>query len=148
MGKYITISTKIVIIPVFLILVNLSLFGCAGMGRIVPADNRILFTEKVSSQGIFSHAGLTVEYSYRLEGKNLALEGEINYLGGVDSLNVYLQFIDATGAVLQQEIVYYSGYRISRHWIADRSFQATLVVPPAAVGLSFSYSAQPRSNQR
>lgn len=148
MKKYIIISAQQAVTLVLLVLVYLSLFGCAGMGRLVPADNRILFAEKESSQGNYSHGGLTVEYRYRLEGKKLALEGKVNYLGGVDFLNVYLQFIDATGTVLQQEIVYYSGYRISRHWIADRSFQETLVVPPGATGISFDYSAQPRSNQQ
>lgn len=148
MEKHKIISTRKAVILFFVMLVNFGLFGCAGMERIVPADNRILFTEKASSQGVFSHGGLTVAYSYRVEGDKLALEGKVNYLGGVDSLNVYLLFIDAAGTVLQRKIVYYSGYRLSRYWISDRLFRETLAVPPDAVGISFNYSAQPRSNQQ
>jgi hypothetical protein len=148
MEKYAEVSLNKAVIMIILILAHLSLIGCADVGRMVSADNRILLNDQATNQGVFSHSGLTVEYSYSLAGESLTLAGKVNYRTSVDSLNVYILFLDATGTVLQKKIVYYSGYRISRDLLADRSFKDTLVVPPGTAGMSFSYSAQPRNNPR
>lgn len=145
MKKYVTVSTKRIALLFFLIFVPLSFFGCANVGRLASADNRILFAEKGTNQGVYSHGGLTVNYSYGLDGKNLTLGGNVNYPGSFDSLKIYIRSIDATGTILQQNAVYSSGYRVSRDWATDRSFKETFVVPPGTTGISFSYSAQPRN---
>ncbi len=147
MKKYATVSIRKVALLFIFILVPLSFFGCANVGRLASADNRVLFAEKGTNQGVYSDGGLTVNYNYSLDGKNLTLGGKINYPGSVDFLNVYIRSIDAKGTVLQQNTVYSSGYRVSRNWAIDRSFKETFVVPPGTTGISFSYSAQPRNSR-
>lgn len=129
-------------------LIAFGLVGCAGVGRPVPVDDRILFDEKSAGQGSFRQGGLTVAYSYRLAEGNITVGGEVDYTWAVDSLDVRLLFLDAAGTVLEKRIVYSSGYRVARAWTAERSFQQTLAVPPGAVGISFDYSAQPRRGYR
>jgi hypothetical protein len=118
------------------------------MRPFVSEDNRILLSDQKTSQGIFNYQQLTVEYSYVLQGENLTLTGRVFYSSSVDSLNVYVLFFDATGTVMQEKIVYFSGYRTSRYGLADRSFKETLVVPPTAAGISFGYSAQHRTGTK
>jgi hypothetical protein len=145
MKKYVNISAKKIAVLFLLILVPLSVSGCATVGRLASDNNRILFTEKGANQGVYSHGRLTVNYSYSLDGKNLTLDGNVNYPGNVDFLNVYISAIDATGSVLQQNIIYSSGYRVSSNWATHRSFKETFVIPPGTAGMSFSYSSQPRN---
>jgi hypothetical protein len=139
-GKYIVLS--------FIILMSLNVFGCSGVGRVVPAENRLPFSEKDTGQGNYSYGGLTVEYNYSMVGGHMTIDGQVHYRGSVDSLAVRLLFLDASGTVLQQKIVYSSGYRVSRSRMDDRTFHETLVVPAGVAGLSFSYSAQPRSSHK
>lgn len=130
------------------ILIFLSVLGCSGVGRVVPLDHRLPFNEQDNSQGNFSHGGLKVTYSYSLAGGSMTMEGQIDYRRSVDSLDVRLLFLDASGVVLQQKLVYSSGYRVGRSKKSDRSFHETMVVPTGVAGLSFSYNAQPRSSHR
>lgn len=143
------ILQRITTIPYLLILVALSLSGCAGLGQNVSVEDRILFDEKEKSQGRFTQDGLTVDYSYRLTGSNMTLDGIANYTRSVDSLNIYLLFLDEGGNVLRRNIVYSSGYRVARSWgMTERSFRDQLDVPQEAVGISFIYYAEPRSSQK
>ncbi len=131
-----------------ILLTWLSVFGCAGLGK-VPDDKQILFSDRESGQGVFESGQFTANYSYTLRGDDLHVEGTAWYRGGFDSLSAYLVFIDATGAVLQRKIVYYSGYRVG-HWpgTRDNSFQDELKVPAGAAGFSFRYSAEPKTIRR
>jgi hypothetical protein len=131
-----------------LLLISLGLAGCAGVGRVVPADDRILFGEKGTGQGSYSRGGLTVTYSYRLTDGKIILDGQAHYIWAVESLDVRLLFLDAAGTVLQRKLVYSSGYRVARSWMTERTFQKTMVVPSGAVGISFSYFEQLRRGNR
>jgi hypothetical protein len=148
MKRYVSVSTEKAVILLLLFLVQLSLFGCANLGRPISADKRILITEKETSQGIFNDGEITVEYNVSLHGKNVTLAGKVNHRSSLDYLNVFILFLDATGNVLQQKDIYYSGYRVYNEWDADRSFRETLVVPPGTAGISFFHSSQPRFMQR
>lgn len=130
-----------------LAVVSFALSSCGYMGPVVSADKRVLFSEHTNSQGNFSDGDLTINYNYSLTGGKLHLAGDIAYRGSVDSLDVRLLFLDPTGSVMQQKIIYSSGYRVYTDWGVDRNFQAHLVVPPGATGISFSYIARPRNHQ-
>jgi hypothetical protein len=143
------ILQRITTIRYLLILVSLSISGCAGLGQNVSVEDRILFDEIEKSQGRFTQDGLTVDYSYRLAGRNMTLDGSAYYTRSVDSLNIYLLFLDEGGNVLQRDIVYSSGYRVARSWgMTERTFRDQLVVPQEAIGISFNYYAEPRSSQK
>ncbi len=144
--RYLLLGKKVVL--ALLLLMIFGLVGCAGVGRLVPADDRILLDEKGVGQGSFRQDSLTVVYSYRLTEGNLTVGGDVDYTWAVDSLDVRLLFLDAAGTVLQKKIVYSSGYRVADSRKTERTFQQTLAVPSGAVGISFDYSAQPRRSYR
>lgn len=144
--KYITglINGRFVLYLFLLI----SFVGCSVVGRTVPVDNRILFAGQNSSQGNYRYGDLTVAYRYELRAGEMKLNGSVRHRGGFDSLDVRVQFIDTEGTVLNQKIVYSSGYRVAKSRDIDRSFQTLLDVPPGAAGLSFNYSSRPRSSHK
>lgn len=149
MGNLIHGTVGKTVVLYVLIFIFLGAFGCSGVGRVVPLDHRLPFDEQQdNSSGNFSHGGLTVVYSYSLAGGSMTMDGQINYRRSVDSLDVRLLLLDATGTVLQQKLVYSSGYREGKSRQSDRTFHKTMVVPPGVAGLSFSYSDRPRSGHR
>lgn len=149
MRKILQMLTGKTTIWFLLILGSLSLSGCAGLGQNVSVEDRIFFEEKEKSQGRFTQDGLTVDYSYRLAGNNMTMDGSIYYTRSVNSLNVYLLFLDHSGDILQRDIVYSSGYRVAHSWgMTERTFRDQLDVPQGAVGISFTYYAELRSSQK
>ena len=130
-----------------LLLISLGFFGCSNR-HVASIDNRALVSEKKSNQGIFEDGGLTVRYNYSLNGDKMFLTGDVSYSGRVDSLDVRILFLDPAGTVLQRKIIYYSGYRVFSPWEAERKIQTNLIVPNGATGISFSYSARPRSSHK
>jgi len=131
-----------------LILLSLGLSGCATVGHVVSVDQRILIADEGKSHGSYKSGGLTLQYSYSIVGEDMTLTGNANYRGGVDSLEVRLLFLDANGTILQQKLIYYSGYRVDSSWGEDSTFQKTFAVPPGAAGISFNYLAQPRHSRK
>lgn len=131
-----------------LLLISLGFFGCSNMRHVASVDNRVLVSESKSNQGIFKDGGLTLRYNYSLNGDKMFLTGDVSYSGGVDSLDVRILFLDPAGTVLQRKIIYFSGYRVFPPWEAERKIQTNLIVPNGATGISFSYSARPRSSHK
>ncbi len=133
-----------------LLLLGLScvLLGCSGIGGVVPVDDRILFGGNTTGQGRFHQGQLTVDYRYRLTGGQMHLDGQVDYSFPVDLLDLRLLFLNQSGKVVERKIVYSTGYRLSRSWTAEHTFQETLTVPTGAVGISFDYSVQLRSSHK
>lgn len=148
MEKIVHAAVGKIAVLLFIFLVVFGFSGCTMEGRIVQADNKILFGTEEKRQGIFTQGDLTVDYSYQLSGGNINLAGEVSYSGRADSLNVRLLFLNDAGTVMVQKIIYSSGYRDSSSWMSDRSFQHTFIVPTGATGISFSYSSSPYRGKR
>ena len=144
MEKIVQVSTGKMAVVSLVIVMVLALSGCA----VTQVDNQILFGNEDQRKGVFTQGGLTVDYSYRLSGGNIDLEGQVSFSGRADSLSVYLLFVDGVGTVLVQKIIYSSGYRDSNRRMSDRTFQHTFIVPTKAKGVSFSYTSQPYRGQR
>ena len=138
-------SRKRSIILPLLTVVIFGLFGCAQMGRNVPAENRITFSDRDSGQGTYDSNRLAVDYTYNLRGGDLNLAGNASYRGRYDSLNVYVLFIDPVGNVLDRKIVYSSGYRVFKHWQPDKSFEVSFALPDGVSGFSFDHYTRPRT---
>lgn len=148
MGKIATeIRTRAFHILVFLVLPTL--FACAGgvPGWPVDKEDRILFTQNPSGEGVFESGQLQIDYRYVRQGDTLHLSGHVRYARNVDALNVYVPILDASGQTLKQYIVYYSGYRVS-HWLGRSTFDEQLELPPNAAGFSFTYTADPAYMKR
>ncbi len=155
MKKYSTISFFKTSLLYVLVLTCLSALGCAGVGSNIPPERREPLIEGENNQGNFSYGPLTVDYSYTVTGSNMVvggsnmiLAGKASYQGGAGSLDVRIMFLDATGLVLQQKIIYSSGYRTGNAKRSDRVFQKTLSVPAGSAAITFTYSATERSGQR
>ncbi len=155
MKKYSTISFFKTSLLYMLVLTFLGALGCAGVGSNIPPERREPLVEGENNQGSFSYGPLTVDYSYTVTGSNMVvggsnmiLAGKASYQGGTDSLDVRILFLDATGIVLQQKIIYSSGFRSGNGKGSARVFQKTLSVPPGSAAISFSFSATDRSSHR
>jgi len=130
-----------------LVLMSLSFIGCSMVGRVIPDDKRILLSDQEKGGGTFHDGGCTVEYSYRLTGDSMIIQGQAYYRRSVDLLDVRAMLLDTSGTVLDEKLVYASGYRESRGRGIDRSFKETLIVPPGSTGITFSCSVQERSSR-
>jgi len=117
------------------------------VGRVIPADKRIMLSDQDKGGGTFHDGGCSVEYSYRLAGDKMMMQGQVSYRRSIDSLDLRAMFLDTSGTVMDQKLVYSSGYRESRSRDADRSFKETLVVPSGSTGMTFSCSVQERSSR-
>lgn len=138
MKKLLDVSTGKMAVLFLLIFISFELLGCTMAGKVIPVQNRILFSEQGTNQGTFNDGELTLNYSYQKAGRNMTLDGQVTSDWTVDSIDVSLLFFDASGTVLQRTIVYNSGYRDSSTSSTDPSFKTMLVVPRGAVGMSFS----------
>ncbi len=133
-----------------LVFFSFMLPGCTMVGDVVPAQHRILFTDQEGGQGTYKDDRLTLDYSYNLDGRKMTLDGQVTSVWKFDSVDVSLLFFDAGGTVLQDTVVYYSGYRESliSSPTTDSSFKTMLVVPRGAVGISFSMTDMAREGRQ
>lgn len=137
--KTIDILTGKAAILFLLVFISFQLLGCSMVGKVIPVQNRILFSENKENKGTYKDSELTLDYSYHQDGRKMTLDGEVTSVWEFDSIDVSLQFFDASGTVLQETIVYNSGYREEAPSSStDSTFKTMLVVPPGAVGMSFS----------
>lgn len=149
MKKSLDVSTGKMAVLFLLIFISIELLGCTMTGKVIPLQNRILFNEKGGSQGTYSEGELTLDYSYNQVGRNMTLDGEITSVWKFDLIDVRLMFLDASGTVLQETIVYTSGYREETPSSStDSTFKTMLVVPQGAVGMSFSMTDMAREGRQ
>lgn len=147
MGKRDAISIGQNGVLCLLVLVCFGVFGCATTGKIISEDKRIPLVKEGRNSGVLQDGWLSVEYSYRLAGEEMALTGHARYRHGFDWLDVYILFLDSAGKQIDKKKVYSSGYR---NWskTRERGFESTLMVPPEATGFSFSYYTEERKTRR
>ncbi len=79
MGKIVQVSAGKMAVVSLVIVMALTLAGCALVGQVTQVDNQILFGNEDKKQGIFTQGALTVDYSYRLSGGNINLEGQVEF---------------------------------------------------------------------
>ena len=149
MKKALNIRSTEKVAILLLIFASFGLLACTMVGNVVPLQNRILFNEKSVNQGTYNDGELTLNYSYNLVGRHMTLDGEITSVWKFDSIDVSLLFFDTNGTVLQETIVYYSGYREENPSTStDTTFKTILVVPRGAVGMSFSMTDTSREGKQ
>ncbi len=91
------------------------------------------------------HEGLSLQTT---SGSNMIMDGVASYNHGYDSLDIRISFLDTTGAVLQREFIYSSGYRTGGKRRSGIDFQKTFPVPAGSAAITFSSFAQDRSGHR
>ena len=132
---------------VLLLLMSFGFLGCSMVGRVIQEDKRILLSDQEKGGGTFQDGGCTVEYRYSLTGDNMLIQGQVYYRRSVDSLDVRAMLLDTSGTVLDQKLVYASGYRESRSRDTVRTFKETLLMPQGSSGITFSCAVRERSSR-
>ncbi len=148
MKRYSTVLSNKTCILYLLILISLTVSGCAGVGSTVPQERRLPLIETKNGQGDFNYGGLTVKYNYSLAGSNMVLDGVASYQRGFDSLDIHVLFLDAAGTVLQRKFIYSSGYRTGVNRASAIDFKKNFAVPAGSAAITFSAFAQDRSGHR
>jgi hypothetical protein len=122
--------------------------GCAMKNATVAEEKRVLFSSKTEAPEVYRSGFLSVTYEYQRTGDKLTISGRVEYRQSVDSLDVRLVFLDATGLVLGKKIVYSSGFRSFARTDSTRTFRTNLEMPVGAVSFSFIDSSVARASQR
>jgi len=142
--KNTVLTAKVIMYAGMALLLSFYLAACTQVGRHIPAAQLIALDDALrEGEGRFSDDGLHVVYSYDRQGDSLVVGGRVAYNLPVESLDVYLLFIDTGGTVIDQEWVYSTGYSVSKLWGHSRTFERTLQVPDGAAAISFDSSTVP-----
>lgn len=140
-------KSKLIVSTCLIILLN-ALAACSTgtVGTLVPEDKRIPLREGQDESGVWKTLEYAMIYHYRLDRQNpqtpgkIAISGDIER-GGVslDSLSIWINFLDATGRILDRKSVFMSGFRSSE---VDPSFKVEMDTPSGATAMSFSHVSQ------
>jgi len=118
----------------------------------IAPEKRIPLQPDGPHQGEADTGELVVAYSYRLDPES---NQEIQVKGGVrsvkyrwDVVNIYLNFLDNAGNVLDREIIYASGYGRNVYVRRPSTFDTTLPLPPDTAAIAFSSYVKASSGRR
>ena len=126
--------------------------GTLAPGLAIAPERHIALQPSGPHQGEADTGDILVAYSYQLKpdpAREIYLKGglrQAKYRG--DSLNIYVNFLDNTGHVLQKNVLFASGYR--RDNLAPRPavFDNTLPLPPGTVAIAFSSYVKASAGRR
>jgi len=139
------------------IVLAVGLGACQTTGMMLSAapvapENRITLQPDGPHQGEADTGELVVAYAYRLGPES---NQEIHVKGGIrsakfrgDAVNIYLNFLDNAGNVLDQKILYASGYRRDVLVRRPSTFDTTLPLPPGTAAIAFSSYVKPSAGRR
>lgn len=130
------------------VFVSLFFTGCAMINATVAEEKRVLFSSKTEAADVYKGGFLSVIYEYQRTGDKLTISGSVEYRQSVDSLDVRIVFLDATGQILGKKIVYSSGFRSISRTDSTRTFRTSLEMPAGTVGFSFIDSSMVRASHR
>lgn len=138
-------------VRLFLVVVlSLCLFlaGCSMKHATVAEEKRVALSNKTETSEVYTSGPLTVTYEYQKAGDKLTISGNVEFRQSVDSLDVRIVFLDATGLVIGRKIVYSSGFRSFASKDSTRTFRTNLELPAGVVSFSFMESSVARSSHR
>jgi len=149
MRKVVNLATAIVLAA--------SLGACQTAGTLFSAppiapEKRIPLKPDGPHQGDTDTGELVVAYVYQLGPQS---NREIHVKGGVrsvkfrgDAVNIYLNFLDNAGNVLDREILYASGYGRNVYIRRPSTFDTTLPLPPDTAAIAFSSYVKTSAGRR
>ena len=140
---------RIFYFPALLFFVALAFSACTIIGSTVPLEKQIALQPDNSIQGFYKSAFLDVQYTYSVNNAELTISGNTRFKGmDAGSLDVRLLLLDSQGTIIQQKLVYSSGYRTTTGRRKNPSFETKLALPDGVTSISFTYSSQPRNGTR
>lgn len=133
------------------------LCACHSTGLTRPTEpmapeKRIALQPSGPHSGEADTGDLVVAYTYELAAEPTR---ELHVKGGIrnvrfkgDAVNVYLNFLDYTGSVVEKKILYASGYKRSTYIRRPSTFDTTLPLPPGTVAIAFSSYVKASAGRR
>lgn len=125
--------------------------GLLSAGPVAP-EKRIILQPGGPHQGEADTGDIIVAYTYQQTPDPAR---EINLKGGLrqakyrgDSLNIYVNFLDNTGRVLQKKVLFASGYKRDNLSPRPAVFDTTLPLPPGTVAIAFSSYVKTSAGRR
>lgn len=122
--------------------------GCSMKNATVAEEKRIALSNKTDVSEVYKSGPLIVIYDYQRAGNKLTISGSVEFLQSIDSLDVRIVFLDATGLVLGKKIVYSSGFRSLASKNSTRTFRTNVEMPDGVAGFSFTESSKARASHR
>ena len=128
---------------IFLLSGLLLVLGCGGV--IIRDDQRIPLQADQPYQGTQNNVDYRLEYQYLFKQANTGAAGSIEVSGKVspkrrlDSLDIYLNFLDAEGNRLGSKHVFGGGAGMG---VGKGSFSKTFETPPGTVSIAFTYTGR------
>ena len=118
----------------------------------IPPERQITLQPGGPHQGESDTGGVVVGYAYQIVPGE---EQAIHVRGGVrhmkfrgDSLNIYLNLLDSSGAVLEKKVLFASGNRRNVYFRRSSAFDTTLPLPAGTTAIAFSTYVKPSSGRR
>ena len=112
-------------------------FGCSVIGKTVPVKKRISLVSEHIQKGEQVANDVRIIYTYRLYQRKpylsglLEIEGILHWHGFTNSLNVWINFLDSEGKILERKsLARYGGVFSGR-------FQEKLEAPTRTASISF-----------
>jgi len=120
----------------------------------IPVDRRIPLAKGGSQTGTWKTFDYTMNYKYVFNQENVQQPGSIDLSGSVqtdggalNSLDIWVNFVDAQGNVLIEKSAYSTGYRSSRGR-NGKSFSVKLETPPGTTAMAFTHASERQSGHQ
>lgn len=117
--------------------------GCSGVS--IREDQRIPLTAGAPFESVVKTTDYTMEYQlvYRQAdssgGGKLAFKGKLVPRRGLDSLSIWINFLDAEGKTIGSKALYSPG---AGRGAAKSNLEQTVDIPPGTVSVAFTHNAR------
>ena len=138
----------------FLIMIAaVSLTGCNGRfftykDATISQPDYVIQLQQGDQQGVWKTNELALNYKYHMTTETLKLYGAVELVGGfhigfnsTDRLVVQLLFLDNTGTVIDDVVLYSADYKHQIHMF-PMNFDRTFTVPKNTSAISFTYDGK------
>lgn len=115
----------------------------------VSPGNRIPVKTGGPFSGIYNDDNLILDYTYRLQGPEMTIDGNIEFLGGIPNFgymkhfHLQVYFLDDNGSVLKRTRIFTAGHMRE---IGAWRFQRRVQTPTDAAAMAFGYSGTAQSS--
>jgi len=138
----------------FLIMIaSVSLTGCNGRfftykEAAISQPDYVIQLQQGDQQGVWKTNELALNYKYHMTPETLKLHGSVDMVGGfyigfssTDRLVVQLLFLDNTGTVIDDVVLYSADYKHQIHMF-PMNFDKTFPIPENTSAISFTYDGK------